>query len=40
MEEMVKLTDYFSALGARVTTLIGCGGKTSALWKLAESKRA
>ncbi|MDR3302029.1 MAG: putative selenium-dependent hydroxylase accessory protein YqeC [Spirochaetaceae bacterium] len=37
---MLKLTDYFGAFGAQVTTLIGCGGKTSALWTLAESKRA
>ncbi|MDR2864359.1 MAG: putative selenium-dependent hydroxylase accessory protein YqeC [Spirochaetaceae bacterium] len=36
---MEKLSDYFSSFGKQVTTIIGSGGKTSLLWKLAESKR-
>jgi probable selenium-dependent hydroxylase accessory protein YqeC len=39
-EGTIALTDYFDALGPQVTTLVGCGGKTATLWKLAQSTRA
>ncbi|MDR3325140.1 MAG: putative selenium-dependent hydroxylase accessory protein YqeC [Spirochaetaceae bacterium] len=33
-------TEYFAAFGPQVATFIGCGGKTSSIWALAERFRA
>ncbi|GHU39327.1 hydroxylase accessory protein YqeC [Spirochaetia bacterium] len=35
----MTLTEYFAGLGRQVYSIIGCGGKTSLVWVLAQSNR-